>query len=70
MLVPPRRSLYSKKLGEMRAMAAAVNAGLQKMAEAKVDVNRMKVRSALPRMRHMTSSCKAISPAKLLLWTL
>ena len=38
------RGLYSKKLAETRALAGAINAGLQKMAEAKVDVNRMKVR--------------------------
>jgi hypothetical protein len=39
------RGLYTRKLGETRALAGAINAGLQKMAEAKVDVNRMKVRA-------------------------
>lgn len=37
------RSLYSAKLGECRELAGAINNGLQKMNEAKVDVNRMKV---------------------------
>lgn len=35
-------TLYDKKLAQTRTMAAAVNTGLQKMNEAKLDVNRMK----------------------------
>lgn len=37
------QSLYSRKLTQTRAMAAAINSGLQKMNDAKLDVNRMKV---------------------------
>lgn len=37
------QGLYTKKLGETRLLAGAINSGLQKMDEAKVDVNRMKV---------------------------
>ena len=37
------QSVYTKKLSQTRAMAAAINSGLQKMNDAKLDVNRMKV---------------------------
>ena len=37
------QGLYSRKLAQTRAMAAAINTGLQKMDDAKLDVNRMKV---------------------------
>jgi dynein heavy chain len=38
------RNLYGRKLALTRELAASINSGLQKMNEAKVDVNRMKVR--------------------------
>lgn len=37
------QAVYAKKLTQTRAMAAAINSGLQKMNDAKLDVNRMKV---------------------------
>lgn len=37
------RDLYNKKLAHTHELAAAINSGLNKMNEAKVDVNRMKV---------------------------
>lgn len=39
------RQLYEKKLAHVRGMAQSIAAGLAKMNEAKVDVNRMKVRA-------------------------
>jgi len=36
------QSLYARKLAQTRTMAAAINSGLQKMSDAKLDVNRMK----------------------------
>lgn len=39
--------LYNKKLTQTRAMAAAINSGLQKMSDAKLDVNRMKASPSL-----------------------
>lgn len=42
------QAVYTKKLAEARAMAAAVNSGLQKMNDAKLDVNRMKVSLSIP----------------------
>ena len=38
------QTVYNKKLTQTRAMAAAINSGLQKMNDAKLDVNRMKVK--------------------------
>ena len=37
------KQLYAKKLADNRALATSINSGLQKMFEAKGDVNRMKV---------------------------
>ncbi len=37
------QTVYTKKLTQTRSMAAAINSGLQKMNDAKLDVNRMKV---------------------------
>ena len=37
------QNLYTKKLNQTRTMASAINSGLQKMNDAKLDVNRMKV---------------------------
>lgn len=37
------KALYSRKLTANRELAASINSGLQKMFEAKADVNRMKV---------------------------
>lgn len=42
------KTLYSRKLAHTRAMAAAINSGLQKMNGAKQDVNRMKARYLAP----------------------
>ncbi len=40
------KALYSKKLMFVQELASSINSGLQKMFEAKGDVNRMKVRTA------------------------
>ena len=36
------QSVYTKKLTQTKAMAAAINSGLKKMNDAKVDVGKMK----------------------------
>jgi dynein heavy chain len=41
------RRLYAAKLAEAHELAAQINNGLQKMSDAKVDVNRMKVRACM-----------------------
>ena len=36
-------NLYTEKLQEVQCLGKSINSGLQKMSDAKVDVNRMKV---------------------------
>ena len=40
--------MYEQKLAHTRGLAASIASGLAKMNEAKLDVNRMKVRPATP----------------------
>lgn len=42
------KQLYSRKLAQTRARAAAIDSGLQKMSDAKEDVHRMKASLVLP----------------------
>jgi hypothetical protein len=41
------KELYSRKWSYMRELAASIQAGLQKMVEAKEDVNKMKAELAV-----------------------
>lgn len=50
------RQLYEKKLGRVRGMAQSIAGGLAKMNEAKVDVNRMKVKTAIAVMCYRLST--------------
>ena len=45
------KQMYESKLKHTRGLATSIGAGLQKMADAKTDVNRMKVRQ-WPGMKH------------------
>lgn len=57
------QSVYTKKLTQTRAMAAAINSGLQKMNDAKLDVNRMKARCILTVILH-SPDFALLSPLK------
>ncbi len=64
------RELYGRKLAATRELAAAINSGLAKMSEAKVDVNRMKARPAppLPRMRCASAACLPVTGLRACMW--
>lgn len=44
------RDLYTRKLAHVRQLAGQIDAGLQKMDEAKIDVGRLKVRGCRRRV--------------------
>ena len=55
------KAMYETKLRHTRGLATSIGAGLQKMNDAKTDVNRMKVPHPLPWVLspHVAQSCAA-----------